>query len=40
MMLTAAAIIFALSHGRILFLPFVLLLGVPLLALLKPSSRK
>jgi hypothetical protein len=39
-MLAAAAIVFALSHGRIFFFPFVLLLGVPLLALWPRAPRK
>jgi hypothetical protein len=38
-MLVAAAIVYALSSGHILFFPFLLILGVPLATLLrKPPS--
>jgi len=40
-MLAAAAIVYALSHGRVLLFPFVLILGVPLIALWpRPPTRK
>lgn len=35
-MLAVAVIVYALSHGRIWVFPFVLILGVPLLALIRP----
>jgi hypothetical protein len=41
LMLAIAAIVFALSRGHVLFFPFLLILGVPLLALFKirPPSK-
>lgn len=38
-MFGAAAIVFALSHGRVYFFPFVLFLGVPLVALLRGPTK-
>jgi hypothetical protein len=39
-MLAVAAIVFALSHGRAFLFPFVLILGVPLVALWPRNPRK
>jgi hypothetical protein len=38
-MLAVAAVVYALSRGRILFFPFVLILGLPFIALLRPPPR-